>query len=94
MTDMMKEAAHVAWKPEIKIHKLFEMPVISLTPSLSLFHIFIHFFLVSFFVFLILSFFSTCLYLVKKQFYFKVVASSLISKLFWEDYSQVVDFYP
>lgn len=36
MTDMMKEAAHVAWKPEIKIHKLLEMPVISLTPSLSL----------------------------------------------------------
>lgn len=91
----MKEAAHVAWKPEIKIHKLFEMPVISLTPSLSLFYIFIHFFLVSFLVFSILSFFSTCLYLVgKKLFYFKIVASSLISKLFWEDYSQVVNFYP
>lgn len=48
MTDMMKEAAHVAWKPEIKIHKLFEMPVISLTPSLSLFHIFTHFFSIFF----------------------------------------------
>lgn len=57
MTDMMKEAAHVAWKPEIKIHKLFEMPVISLTPSLSLsLSYFYTFFLVSFFVFLILSF--------------------------------------